>query len=137
MHEETPYTDGPDMGELRRHCRRFALFQLVLLGAAVATGLGGFVLVAASGAVFGAMVALWAGLACVGPLIEVATAFEAIPAAFAPIRKAEYERLWERAVREPRLRAEVETILRRRDVITRWEYRRLMGEEDPGLPLPG
>jgi hypothetical protein len=104
---------------------------------AVATGLGGFVLVAASGAFFAAILALWAGLACVGPLIEVATAFEAIPGAFAPIRKAEYERLWERAVRDPQLRAEVETILHRRDVITRWEYRRLMGEEDPGPPLPG
>ena len=127
-----------DMTELRRRCRRFALFQVVVLGAAVFTGIGGFALVAASGAVLGAVFALWAGLACVGPLLEAAVEYDMIPAAFRPIRKIEYERLWARAVQRPDLRAEVERILERRNAITRYEYARLMGGDRPGgaLPLP-
>jgi len=127
-----------DLSELRRRCRRFALFQLVVLGGAVVTGLGGFALVAASGAVLGAVFALWAGLACVGPLLEAAVEYDAIPAAFRPIRKTEYERLWARAVRQPDLRAEVERILAERNTITRYEYRYLMasGPNDPALPVP-
>lgn len=127
-----------DLADIRRRCRRFALFQLVILGAAVATGIGGFALVAASGAVLGAVFALWAGLACVGPLLEVAAEYDMIPAAFRPIRKNEYERLWARAVRYPELRAEVERILEERNTITRYEYRRLMegGGGDGALPVP-
>ncbi|HKJ71803.1 MAG TPA: hypothetical protein VKA55_08645 [Gammaproteobacteria bacterium] len=127
-----------DLSELRRRCRRFALFQMVILGAAVFTGIGGFALVAASGAVLGAVFALWAGLACVGPLIEAAVEYDMIPAAFRPIRKTEYERLWARAVRHPELRAEVERILEARNTITRYEYARLMGDASatPGGPLP-
>jgi len=130
--------NSSETAELSRRCRRFALFQLIILGAAVATGIGGFVLVAASGAVLGAVFALWAGLACVGPLLEAAVAYDMIPAAFRPIRKTEYERLWARAVRQPALRAEVERILDKRNTITRYEYARLMGGEPPGpaLPLP-
>ena len=124
-----------DIQVIRRRFQRFALFQLLVLGAAVATGIGGFVLVAASGAVLGAVFALWAGLACLGPLLKVAMEFDAIPASFAPIRKPEYERLWEQAVRSPALRAEVEGILDQRNAITRYEYRRLMGDEDPNTLL--
>ncbi|MFP4561028.1 MAG: hypothetical protein ACLFRB_10280 [Thiohalorhabdus sp.] len=124
-----------DIQSLRRGFQRFALFQLLVLAAAVATGIGGFMLVAASGAVLGAVFALWAGLACLGPLLKVAMEFDSIPASFAPIHKPEYEQLWERAVRSPELRAEVEDILRRRDSITRYEYRHLMGDEDPNALL--
>ena len=130
--------DVSDMTELRRRCRRFALFQLVILGAAVVTGIGGFALVAASGAVLGAVFALWAGLACLGPLLEVAVEYDMIPAAFRPIRKSEYERLWARAVRYPELRREVERILDERNTITRYEYRLLMegAGGDGALPVP-
>ncbi|MFA9459951.1 hypothetical protein [Thiohalorhabdus methylotrophus] len=124
-----------DIQGVRRRVRRYALFQLLVLAGAVATGLGGYVLVAASGAVLGAVFALWAGLACLGPLLKVAMEFDGIPAAFAPIRKLEYERLWERAVRSPELREKVEGILSERDAITRYEYRRLMGDEDPDTLL--
>lgn len=127
-----------ETSEPRRRCRRFALFQVLLLGAAVVTGIGGFALVAASGAVLGAVFVLWAGLACVGPLLEAAVEYDMIPAAFRPIRKAEYERLWARAVQRPDLRAEVERILETRNTITRYEYARLMDGIGPdgSLPLP-
>ena len=127
-----------DTTEIRRRCRRFALFQVVILGTAVATGIGGFALVAASGAVLGAVFALWAGLACVGPLLEAAVEYDMIPAAFRPIRKIEYERLWARAVQRPDLRAEVERILESRSTITRYEYTRLMEGAVPNgsVPLP-
>lgn len=129
--------DSPtDLTELRRRCRRFALFQLVILGGAVCTGIGGFVLVAASGAVLGAVFALWAGLACVGPLLEAAVEYDMIPQAFRPIRKIEYERLWARAVQHPDLRAEVERILEVRNTITRYEYVRLMEGARPERAVP-
>jgi hypothetical protein len=126
-----------DVAELRHRCRRFALFQLATLGAAVVAGIGGFALVAASGAVLGAVFVLWAGLACVGPLLEAAVEYDMIPAAFRPIRKTEYERLWARAVRCPELRAEVERILGQRNAITRFEYARLMAGETGGPAYPG
>ncbi len=122
-----------DIVEIRRQCRRFALFQLFVLAAAVATGLGGFVLVAASGAVLGAVLALWAGLACAGPLIEAAAEYDMIPVALSPIRKADYERLWAQAVRDPSLRGKVERILAERNAITRYEYEHLMEGEDPEI----
>gem|GEM_PF-5811884 len=127
-----------ELTDLRRRCRRFALFQVIILAAAVFTGLGGFALVAASGAVLGAVFLLWAGLACVGPLLEAAVEYDMIPGAFRPIRKTEYERLWARAVRHPELRAEVERILAERNTITRFEYARLMRGDRPdgALPVP-
>ena len=132
-----PSEDSGEIAQIRRRCRRVALFQLLILAAAVAAGLAGFVLVAASGAVLGAVLALWAGLALAGPLIEAAAEYDTIPLAFTPIRKAEYERLWAIAVRDPSLRGKVERILARRNRITRYEYERLLEGGDPelmGLP---
>ncbi|MFB6359000.1 MAG: hypothetical protein ABEJ96_08390, partial [Thiohalorhabdaceae bacterium] len=88
--------------------------------------------------VLGAVFALWAGLACVGPLLEAAVEYDMIPAAFRPIRKTDYERLWARAVQRPDLRAEVERILESRSTITRYEYTRLMEGAVPNgsVPLP-
>ncbi|MEF8792821.1 hypothetical protein [Thiohalorhabdus sp.] len=133
--DKKPLTDA---SEQRRRCRRFALFQVVILGAAVVTGIGGFALVAASGDGLGALLALWAGLACVGPLLEAAVEYDMIPAAFQPIRKAEYEQLWAKAVQSPYLRAEVERILENRNSITRYEYTCLMEGAAPDgcLPMP-